>query len=365
MILILFLLLWPQYAASSTPDTTQQALEIIYSDWTTKVKPSIGEKDFDKVAVERFIEFLIDANNARKSNKDNDKVEVLIRDLDSPKVKDFHRELKEKGIVVTQVGDFKWVDLDSDGVYDLLVSVDYSGRAFYNTLYIVKQKKDIFTYQEIRAENIERLDGTIEDIYKETYGSMQICFKGCKLIISDMDNDGYMELILPQRLTEYYGARPIAIWTSIYKFNGTKFEDASNQFKDFYKTVMLPKVDSDISETNKAAEAFHAKVLSGKHDYTEKDIKFYEEIYEEGLSTDWIIRDKISRLTGENTKAGLERAKGWAKSPNSNLRENAIIVFKEIKDDESLNNLKLLTLDNNTMVADKARQAIKEIKKKD
>lgn len=361
---IICLSLLPAHIVSAVPDATDKALEIIYSDWNTKAKPTIVEKSFDKVDVARFIELLLDANNLRKSHKDNDVVEILIRDLDSPDVKDYGRELHEKGITITSAGDFKWVDLDSDGVYELFVTVDYSGRAFFNNLYIVKQKKDTFTYKTISTENIERLDGTIEDLYSDTYGSLQICFKGCKLIINDVDNDGYMELILPQRLTEYYGARPMAIWTAIYKWNGKEFQDASEKFKDFYKKVMLPKVDLNIREANKAAEVFRAKLLSGKHDYTEKDIKFYEEIYEEGLSTDWIIRDKISRLIGEDPKAGLERAKKWMNSSNDNLRKNAIVVFGEIKDEESIKQLEELSFDPDKIVADKAKYILDKIRKR-
>jgi hypothetical protein len=361
---IICLSLWLQDVASAATDPTGKALEIIYSDWTVKAKSSIVEKSFDKIAVARFIELLVDANNAGKTQKNNGIVEVLIRDLESPDVRDYSRELYEQGITKTWVGDFKWIDLNSDGVYDLLVSVDYSGRGFYNNLYIIMHNQDTYAYQEIRTENIERMDGSIEDLYKETYGSMQICFKGCKLIINDMDKDGYMELILPQRLTEYYGARPVAIWTAIYKLSGTKLQDASDQFKDFYKKVMLPKVDLDIRDTNKSEEAFRLKLLSGKHDYTEKDIKFYEEIYEEGLSANWIIRDKISRLIGEDPKAGLERAKKWMYSPNDNLRKNAIVVFGEIKDEESISQLQKLLLDSELSVAENAKSVLKKIREK-
>ncbi len=360
---IICLSLWPQHVSSAAPDATGKALEIIYSDWAIKSKPSIVEKSFDKVDIARFIELLVDANNVGKAHKNNDVFEVLIRDLDSSDVEDFHRELQDEGIVVTRVGDFKWIDLDSDGVYDLLASVDYSGRVFYNTLYIVKQNNGIFTYQEIPVWNVERMNGVIDDFKSGWRGSLTICFKGCKLIVKDFDNDGYQELIFPQLLTDYRGARPMAFWTAIYKWNGKEFQDESRQFQDFYKSILLPKIETRIQEIKKDKEKFQYAKSTQKDRLAKEDI-IYDEELDEALSSEYLVMDKIIRLIGQDPKAGLERAKKWMYSPNDNLRKNAIVVFGEIKDEESVKYLEKLSLDPNTIVADKAKYVLDKIKKK-
>ncbi|MFQ6120973.1 MAG: hypothetical protein ACE5KE_13950 [Methanosarcinales archaeon] len=342
--------------------------DIASSNWSVGAKPSVIEMGFDKTSIARFIELLVDAYNVGKAHKRDDIIEINIKVLDDADIRNFRRELYGAGIITTRVGDFKWIDLDADGVYELLVSVDYSGRAFFNNLYIVKQRGQTYTYQWIFVENVGRFDEVIEDLEKGWRGSMTLCFRGCKMVIKDMDNDGSLELIIPIKLTEYRGARPYALWTAIYKWNGEKFQDASEQFKDFYQTVLLPKVDTRIRELEEEMRKFQSELDSLRNQLKDEPKSrrvrrvFLEEL-EESLSAEWIIRDKISRLLGDPL-AGLEKAKKWAESPNINLRKNAIVVFEDIKDEESLSYLELLSHDPNPSVAQKAQHTLKRIKKK-
>ncbi len=78
-----------------------------------------------------------------------------------------------------------------------------------------------------------------------------------------------------------------------------------------------------------------------KNEVTDLDINEIE------LARHQITRDKIIRFIGQDNHAGFERAKEWAKSPYTYLRQNAIVVFGDIKDDESISQVHMLALANN------------------
>lgn len=272
-------------------------LDISTFNWEVKTKPSIIEMGIDKESIARFI---------KKVTK-NDHIEV-------------------------HIGDYKWVDVDANGIYDLIATVDYSGRGFFNICYIINQRKKDYRFQEINVWNIEKLDS----------------------VIKDLNNDGYQELILPMLLGSYRGTKPYAVWYAIYKWDGERFKDESSQFIDFYKSLRL-QVEVRIREIEER------KITIPEGFVTEA--KLAEEGREEALSAEWLILDKIDRLTSKDSRAGLERAKKWASSSNARLRENAAIVFEEGKDEESINFLELLSLDPDPGVAQRARNAIKLIRK--
>lgn len=293
--------------------------KVASTDWSVKAKPSVVDLAFSKEDIAHFI------NTYREKE---------LKELFGEKEK-FEEYDKIK------VGDFMWEDIDKDGYYELFVTTAYS-RAFFNSLGIYKSISDEkVPYQGIEVWMLDRLEG----------------------VLKDLDNDGYSELILPILITEYRGVRPFALWTAIYKWNGEKFQEASEQFNYFYRTVLLPKVEHRIIELEEEMRKYQSELDSLRDKLGQKEINYVIESLEESLSAEWIIRDKIYRLLGDEPLAGLERAKQWAKSPNSNLRGNAIVVFEEIKDEESLSYLELLSQDSNSIVAWRAQQTLKKIKK--
>lgn len=293
--------------------------KVASSDWSINAIPSVVDLGFSKEDIAHFI------NKYRKKE---------LKEL-------FGEEEKLDEYEGIKVGDFIWEDIDKDGYYELLVTTATS-RCFFNSLSIYKSiSNEKVPYQSIEVWMLDKLDRVLEDL----------------------DNDGYQELILPILITEYRGVRPFALWTAIYKWNGEKFQEASEQFNYFYRTVLLPKVEHRIIELEEEMRKYQSELDSLRDKLGQKEINYVIESLEESLSAEWIIRDKIYRLLGDEPLAGLERAKQWAKSPNSNLRGNAIVVFEEIKDEESLSYLELLSQDSNPIVAWRAQQTLKKIKK--
>ncbi len=170
-----------------------QSRDVQSADWSVQAKPSVVEMGFDKNAVAAF-------------------VNSLVGDPEDP-------------LTANQIGDFKWLDVDKDGVYELLVTYDVTKRAFFGGPAIFKSiagKKR--WHQFLSGWELKELDGAIEDL----------------------DRDGLPELIVPIRLSEYRGARPIAVWPAVCKWNGDKFVDASGQFRTFYEQRVLPEIEAEI-----------------------------------------------------------------------------------------------------------------------
>src|SRR2546426_12079112 len=84
-----------------------QPLDILSADWRVQAKPSVVERKFDRSAVARLI-------NSFWGEEDPDQLGV------------------------GQIGDFKWLDIDKDGVYELLVTYDITKRAFFGWPAVLK-----------------------------------------------------------------------------------------------------------------------------------------------------------------------------------------------------------------------------------
>lgn len=67
--------------------------------------------------------------------------------------------------------------------------------------------------------------------------------------------------------------------------------------------------------------------------------------FDEVLSMEWLIKDKIIRLLGGDPRTGFERAIKWAKSANPYVRQNAAIAFSEIPGEEAARHLEKLAAD--------------------
>jgi hypothetical protein len=219
--------------------------------------------------------------------------------------------------ITSSVGDFRFLDVDSDGQIELVATVDFSGRAFFNTLYIVRQEKKKFRVQEIKVWNMFSLADAIEDI----------------------DGDGHMELITRQSLTPYLGAAPQALWKAVYSLNGSEYEDRSAAFASYYEKSVL----------NQMAQ----KTL------------LVQDTEEDSFSSDiaQIELDKTLRITGHDPKAGLAVALAWSQDNIPMRRIFAVAVLREINDPMASEAIERLTRDPDSDVAANANIALETLRR--
>lgn len=267
------------------------------ADWRVNAKPSVVERNFTKKQVAQFVD------NWRGVYGETD------------------AELAEPPSKAEQVGDFKWFDIDNDGVYELFLTFAET-RAIFGGPSIYKVVNGKKTDLQHLGGNIAKIDEVMEDL----------------------DGDGRPELLLPRSVSGYpFGlAFPRPIWTSIYRWNGQKFEDASARFRDFYLKRQLPKAEARIKEI--ASRAVENPALAE------------DEFYQLELASAYYVRDKILRFTGQDPRAGIDRAREWAKSPNPNLRHLAVDLFKDAGASAYAADIKLLASDPDPSVASHAKR---------
>jgi hypothetical protein len=227
------------------------------------------------------------------------------------------------------VGEFRFVDLNGDGTYDLVASLDTTGRAFYVTAIIVRKVKQGFTYERIGSWNPENFAG--HDFSKE---------------IVDLNGDGVMEIIAHETMTEYEGAvNPIAFWPSVLRSNGEKYLKADEEFPEFYKTRIIPELEKKIESVR-----------------TRDDLREIEK--EEVSSYYYLPLFRAQRIIGADRKAGFSNAVRWINTGSERLKKNAIVVFEDVGDKDSVKYLQLLAADKDTIISEKAQRALEAVKQR-
>jgi len=217
------------------------------------------------------------------------------------------------------VGPHRVVDLDGDGVPELLVALDDSGRAFYNTLRIVWADGAGFRVQDLGSWNLASLAETV----------------------ADLDGDGKMELILPQELTPYLGSRPMATWRAVYRLDkNRRYKARSESFGTFYESRELPRIAKDIEQTRTNADRLSERRVSDR-------ILVLE-----------IERDKLHRVLGDDPEAGLPSALEWATSSDPTRRLLAVGVLSDIRLPQAQQALKVLARDAHRDVGILAERAL-------
>ena len=260
LISAIILLFWSPFALCLDQKTIEESRAIAFSDWSVKANPSVFDMSFSKSSYKHFFALMEDIIN------DNELKEIQINEIDFEKPADLY---------LRYLGDFEWVDMDGDGQYELLgVIVWVRG---VDKFYVIKRNEVKFKIQQIKVcYNIYQTeDHKFEDIIK------------------DIEQDGKYELVLPVPIDE---DSCIPFWTKIYKWNGDKYQDASEQFKNYYQNVLLDLTDKRIRTLKKVFEKSRSEMPFDK-DKVSMD--------EGTLAAEQLIRDKIIRFIGKDTLSGV------------------------------------------------------------
>jgi len=226
-----------------------------------------------------------------------------------------------------EIGEYMFMDLNNDNTYELILTSDGTcGRKIYNTVVIVSRRDDEFGYQ----------------VLYHLYNVLDL-----STIIKDLNRDGRQELLITKVFSDYCGTCPKAFWTHIYTLREGKYVEASRNFPDYYFNQVIPRLEKKISE------------LQAKQ-YVSEDMKRKKEII---LSCYYVELDKALRFFSIDNTAGFERAKEWMVSDIPELRRNAVAVFQEIINEESLQCLAKLAKDIDKNVAFNAKRALDKLQR--
>ena len=216
---------------------------------------------------------------------------ATLRDLDEAAVEKFVNEMSE-GDVHKTVGECSWADLAGDGRYDLITTLDLSGRSFFDYLAV---------YERADSRRI-----SVQWFPEET------AIGKLSGVIRDLNDDGRKELIVPTLFPAgAYGAGSLsAAWPAVYKLKSGTYVEASNEFGSFYDADVLPGLLKDIAEARAKAGTSPS--------------------YAPKLISHTLAQDKILRVLGRDPTAGLHEAREWAASDNPNLASAGAAVLREI-----------------------------------
>lgn len=117
------------------------------------------------------------------------------------------------GVIPVNYVSHRWIDLNSDGVQELLLIDDPSGRGFFQ-LNLILQHPAGYSWQ---ALNMER-------------GNQYIAEP-----IQDIDGDGAWEILLEQRVGRYRGDEEPVVELVILGFDGTRYVDMTSKYPDYHK----------------------------------------------------------------------------------------------------------------------------------
>jgi hypothetical protein len=129
-------------------------------------------------------------------------------------------DLYQEPSLAASVDDYAVVDLDGDGVFELLATVDNSGRAFFNTLAVVSLRNGQLTLQEVPGFDLPKLDK----------------------IVQDLAGDGRKLLVVPTLVGPYAGVVPAPVVPVPYTLRDGKLVDVSRELPAYYQNVVLPRL---------------------------------------------------------------------------------------------------------------------------
>ena len=209
---------------------------------------------------------------------------------DISSVEAFVNQLRGDDPLHAEVGAFGWYDLSRDGHYDLVVTEDLSGRAFFDYLAI---------YGRSNAGEVKLIQWIEGDQIPSDLGK----------VVRDLNGDGKDEIIIPTTLASYTTASTIT-WPAVYRLANGKYVEASRDFPDYYDSQVLPLIERKISKARN-------RNASGWQD-------------EPHAAAALMVKAKLLRVLGRDPNAGLQDADVWMKSDNPELLQYAIATFSAI-----------------------------------
>lgn len=225
--------------------------------------------------------------------------------------------IQQQGDAEAHLCSFQFDDLAGDETYQLVASVDYSGRRFCNTIFVVTRTPGRFKVHRLAIRTL------VEDV---------------ESVIVSLTGEGRRHLVIPELLSGYAGGdHCMATWPVIYTWDGTRFARHRRAFLSFYAQY-LQRLDGRIARLTQSG--------------ADLDIT---------LSCLYMEHDKILRALGTDPKAGFERSLLWIRSETQALRRKAIDVFTDIADDQSIAELRRVEHDRDPIVAEEAKNALASI----
>ncbi len=159
--------------------------------------------------------------------------------------------------MLPSVGDYGFVSLSGERTLTFLAGIDWSGRAFYTTILVVRNQN-----RKLIAQKIHTGNGA------SAYGLMHR--------VVDLRHDGQSEILVPRLLGEYAGTTPVGEVDDVYAWDGTRFVEDDGAFREYYAKTVLPRLQGTLaslmrnsgptpSSAGGKVPAKHRKEMANRH----------------------------------------------------------------------------------------------------
>lgn len=137
----------------------------------------------------------------------------------------FVREFYPNSIPAPNVGEYAFINFGpQEGGVLYLATLDWSGQAFYTTIFIVRNQDG-----QLAAQAIHTGGASVENLADS---------------VVDLNHNGQKEILVPRLLGPYEGAQPVPVIPDVYLWNNSRWEKDNEAFKDYYAGTVLPRLRS-------------------------------------------------------------------------------------------------------------------------
>ncbi len=287
------------------------------SDGLWQVKWRNSEQRFDELKtqqqkVQEFFELLV--NVAYHYEGEEDDVTNIPFDAD--------RQYTPSNVMPLNYVSHQWLDLNSDGVDELLIENDISGRGFRH-LQVVFQHTEHYQLQTFSLQRGNRFSG-------EPF--------------QDLDGDGYIELVIEESVGPYWGWRSPAFQLVIYGLLHHRYVVQSDRHRIYYINNLLPRLESE-------RQRLKSRIVDDKASCDRSMLECEKDLAAVELSSvlnSWVVTERIE-------KRAIVMAKSWASSGDSDLKALSLPVFERSNDQSVLSYLRQLANDSVPHIAAPAR----------
>lgn len=152
--------------------------------------------------------------------------------------------ISNNSLTINQIGDFRFFKSDVASNPTLIVTVDDSGRGYFNEIYLIQRSPAGFASQDLQTHNLKKLESAIRDL----------------------NADGKQELIIPKPITTHVNADiGIASYLAIYTYVSGRWADRSSSYSTFYRENVVPNLKQQLAEiktsTSKSTNSKYAEDL--------------------------------------------------------------------------------------------------------